>query len=83
MHGAAISFRTPWPLPAQRRKIAPLRSGQASRLASALAQPRGEEAATGHPWGQRAALLCDGPYLRALPPRVPVGGFFAARLRKG
>jgi len=30
----------------------------------------------------RAALLCDGPYLRALPPRVPGGGFFAARLRK-
>ncbi|WP_395848229.1 RsmB/NOP family class I SAM-dependent RNA methyltransferase [Cystobacter fuscus] len=32
---------------------------------------------------ERAALLCDGPFLRALPPRVPGGGFFAARLRKG
>jgi 16S rRNA (cytosine967-C5)-methyltransferase len=31
---------------------------------------------------ERAALLCDGPFLRALPPRVPGGGFFAARLRK-
>jgi 16S rRNA (cytosine967-C5)-methyltransferase len=32
---------------------------------------------------ERAAVLCDGPFLRALPPRVPGGGFFAARLRKG
>jgi 16S rRNA (cytosine967-C5)-methyltransferase len=32
---------------------------------------------------ERAALLCDGPFLRALPPRIPGGGFFAARLRKG
>ncbi|RJS17733.1 RsmB/NOP family class I SAM-dependent RNA methyltransferase [Corallococcus sp. H22C18031201] len=31
---------------------------------------------------ERAALLCDGPFLRAVPPRVPGGGFFAARLRK-
>ncbi|WP_425437659.1 RsmB/NOP family class I SAM-dependent RNA methyltransferase [Melittangium boletus] len=31
---------------------------------------------------ERAAVLCDGPFLRALPPRVPGGGFFAARLRK-
>jgi 16S rRNA (cytosine967-C5)-methyltransferase len=31
---------------------------------------------------ERAAALCDGPFLRALPPRVPGGGFFAARLRK-
>lgn len=31
---------------------------------------------------ERAGLLCDGPYLRALPPQVPGGGFFAARLRK-
>ena len=34
-------------------------------------------------FGERAAVLCDGPFLRALPPRVPGGGFFAARLRKG
>jgi 16S rRNA (cytosine967-C5)-methyltransferase len=32
---------------------------------------------------ERAAVLCDGPFLRALPPKVPGGGFFAARLRKG
>ena len=32
---------------------------------------------------ERAAVLCEGPFLRALPPRVPGGGFFAARLRKG
>ncbi|MFY0567426.1 RsmB/NOP family class I SAM-dependent RNA methyltransferase [Archangium lansingense] len=32
---------------------------------------------------ERAAVLCDGPFLRALPSRVPGGGFFAARLRKG
>lgn len=32
---------------------------------------------------ERAAVLCDGPFLRPLPPRVPGGGFFAARLRKG
>ncbi|MET0401131.1 MAG: RsmB/NOP family class I SAM-dependent RNA methyltransferase [Cystobacter sp.] len=32
---------------------------------------------------ERAALLCDGPFLRALPSRVPGGGFFAARLRRG
>ncbi|XXF81378.1 RsmB/NOP family class I SAM-dependent RNA methyltransferase [Myxococcaceae bacterium GXIMD 01537] len=31
----------------------------------------------------RAAVLCDGPFLRPLPPKVPGGGFFAARLRKG
>ncbi|WP_256561412.1 RsmB/NOP family class I SAM-dependent RNA methyltransferase [Pyxidicoccus xibeiensis] len=31
---------------------------------------------------ERAALAAEGPYLRALPPRVPGGGFFAARLRK-
>ena|GEM_PF-631767 len=31
---------------------------------------------------ERAAVLCDGPFLRALPPQVPGGGFFAARLRK-
>jgi 16S rRNA (cytosine967-C5)-methyltransferase len=31
---------------------------------------------------ERAAALCDGPFLRPLPPRVPGGGFFAARLRK-
>jgi 16S rRNA (cytosine967-C5)-methyltransferase len=31
----------------------------------------------------RAAVLCDGPFLRPLPSRVPGGGFFAARLRKG
>ncbi|WP_233166016.1 RsmB/NOP family class I SAM-dependent RNA methyltransferase [Archangium sp. Cb G35] len=31
---------------------------------------------------ERAAVLCDGPFLRALPSRVPGGGFFAARLRK-
>jgi 16S rRNA (cytosine967-C5)-methyltransferase len=31
---------------------------------------------------ERAAALCDGPFLRAIPPRVPGGGFFAARLRK-
>jgi 16S rRNA (cytosine967-C5)-methyltransferase len=31
---------------------------------------------------ERAAALCDGPYLRPIPPRVPGGGFFAARLRK-
>ncbi|WP_420840458.1 RsmB/NOP family class I SAM-dependent RNA methyltransferase [Archangium primigenium] len=31
---------------------------------------------------ERAAMLCDGPFLRALPSRVPGGGFFAARLRK-
>jgi 16S rRNA (cytosine967-C5)-methyltransferase len=32
---------------------------------------------------ERAAVLCDGPFLRALPSKVPGGGFFAARLRKG
>lgn len=31
---------------------------------------------------ERAAALCDGPFLRPLPPRVPGGAFFAARLRK-
>ncbi|WP_420718387.1 RsmB/NOP family class I SAM-dependent RNA methyltransferase [Pyxidicoccus sp. MSG2] len=31
---------------------------------------------------ERAALAAQGPYLKALPPRVPGGGFFAARLRK-
>jgi len=31
---------------------------------------------------ERAAALCDGPFLRPIPPRVPGGGFFAARLRK-
>lgn len=31
---------------------------------------------------ERAAVVCDGPYMRAIPPRVPGGGFFAARLRK-
>jgi 16S rRNA (cytosine967-C5)-methyltransferase len=31
---------------------------------------------------ERAALAASGPYLKALPPRVPGGGFFAARLRK-
>lgn len=31
---------------------------------------------------ERAALAAHGPYLKALPPRVPGGGFFAARLRK-
>ncbi len=31
---------------------------------------------------ERAAVLCDGPFLRALPPRVPGGGFFAARMRR-
>ena len=31
---------------------------------------------------ERAALLCDGPFLRVVPPRVPGGGFFAARLLK-
>jgi 16S rRNA (cytosine967-C5)-methyltransferase len=31
---------------------------------------------------ERAAVLCDGPFLRALPSKVPGGGFFAARLRK-
>ncbi len=31
---------------------------------------------------ERASVLCDGPYLRPIPPRVPGGGFFAARLRK-
>lgn len=31
---------------------------------------------------ERAAVLCDGPFLRPIPPRVPGGGFFAARLRK-
>ncbi|MBN1205012.1 MAG: RsmB/NOP family class I SAM-dependent RNA methyltransferase [Myxococcaceae bacterium] len=31
---------------------------------------------------ERAAALCEGPFLRPLPPRVPGGGFFAARLRK-
>ncbi|SES88770.1 RsmB/NOP family class I SAM-dependent RNA methyltransferase [Stigmatella erecta] len=30
----------------------------------------------------RAEALCDGPFLRPIPPRVPGGGFFAARLRK-
>ena len=32
---------------------------------------------------ERAQALCDGPFLRPLPSRVPGGGFFAARLRKG
>ncbi|MCP3099363.1 RsmB/NOP family class I SAM-dependent RNA methyltransferase [Myxococcus sp. K15C18031901] len=31
---------------------------------------------------ERAALAAQGPYLKALPPRVPGGGFFAARLRR-
>lgn len=31
---------------------------------------------------ERAAALCDGPFLRPIPPKVPGGGFFAARLRK-
>ncbi len=31
---------------------------------------------------ERAAALCDGPFLRPVPSRVPGGGFFAARLRK-
>ncbi|XSF12242.1 RsmB/NOP family class I SAM-dependent RNA methyltransferase [Myxococcus faecalis] len=31
---------------------------------------------------ERAALATQGPYLKALPPRVPGGGFFAARLRR-
>ncbi|ADO72020.1 Methyltransferase, RsmB/NOP family [Stigmatella aurantiaca DW4/3-1] len=31
---------------------------------------------------ERAEALCDGPFLRPIPPRVPGGGFFAARLRK-
>ncbi|GHG95970.1 hypothetical protein GCM10012319_60070 [Comamonas sp. KCTC 72670] len=31
---------------------------------------------------ERAALAAQGPYLKALPPKVPGGGFFAARLRR-
>lgn len=31
---------------------------------------------------ERAARVCDGPFLRAVPPRTPGGGFFAARLRR-
>jgi len=31
---------------------------------------------------ERAALAAQGPYLKALPPQVPGGGFFAARLRR-
>lgn len=31
---------------------------------------------------ERAALAAHGPYLKSLPPKVPGGGFFAARLRR-
>ncbi|NBD11212.1 RsmB/NOP family class I SAM-dependent RNA methyltransferase [Corallococcus sp. Z5C101001] len=34
----------------------------------------------GEGWAPELQVGVDGPYLRALPPRVPGGGFFAARL---
>lgn len=49
-----------------------------ARLSGVEVEPVGEVLGA-----ERAAVLCAGPYLRAVPPRVPGGGFFAARLRKG